>query len=316
MEIKFNLFKVDILWFEKYTSENPDTEFFAGIPVDEPEDSFNPMFTLTCLYDFDMNREGVREFYIDVFTKLPHYAVQMVRTSYTAKAEEAEELEWDDIFTHDILRMLVEKAIEVGFYHFLKLCKNEKIDLPPEMLEHMPEIPPEQIDLITDNLIDDYFSHRKPYLTANAESFNALGVKFAASNQAYAAANLSFLILDEVLFSNLHFSRLKNRKAFFAVIPEAPFYTLRYKCLMADKYEVTLNQVELHYFLICQDCAIQMTMGDKADILNESMVSRGFTGDVQQKWYEAAASLVNDCRGSVTASIESGEKFDWHKMLI
>ena len=121
--------------------------------------------------------------------------------------------------------------------------------------------------------------------------------------------------MEEVLFSNLHFNRRKNREKFFEVVPESFFYSLRNKCIQLNEQEITFNQVEVHYWLIAQDCALQMAMSEKADVLTPIMVSRGFTDEIQKIWYTGAGKLVESCRGTVQDSIESKEKFDWYKIL-
>ena len=313
LDITFDLFKVDILWFEKFSPENPDVEDFIGMFVDEPEDTDNPMFVVSCAYDFDVCDDTIRKFYVDAYTKLPHYATLKIRAHYYM--EEIADFEWDDLFTPGRLRVLVENAIQNGLYHFIKQCAARGVKLPSEIVEHEPEIPANEIDKLTANLIDDYFDHRKPFLEANAESIAMHAITLPLSQNWKVTLNLTLMIMEEVLFHNLHFDRRNNRAKFFDIVPESFFFSLRDKCIGLNKLEVTLNQLEIHYFLIAQDCALQMAMGEKEEFLNEVMVSRGFVADVQKIWFTGAAKLVELCRGTVKDSIESKEKFDWYKML-
>jgi hypothetical protein len=313
LDIAFDLLKIDILWFEKFSSNNPDVEDFVGMHADELEDPNNPMFVLTCAYDFDISHDQGRKFYVDTYAKLPHYAILKIRVHYGM--EEIEDFEWDDLFTPGRLGVLVENAIQNGLYHYVIQCKANGVTLPSGILEHEPEIPRQEIDNLTTNLIDDYFSHRKPFLQANAGGFEMHAITLPPVQNWIVTINLTLMIMEEVLFNNLHFNRRDNREKFFTIVPEPFFYSMRNKCLGLNKQEITLNQVEMHYLLIAQDCALQMAMGEKADFLNEVMVSRGFIKDVQKIWHTGAGKLVELCRGTVKESIESKEKFDWYKML-
>jgi|GEM_PF-777217 hypothetical protein len=313
VDIVIDLFKVDILWFEKFSPENPDVEDFVGIAEDKPGDPDIPMFVLSCAYDFDINSDGVREVYIDVHTKLPHYANMKSRVYY--RLEKSMDFEWDNLFTSERLRILLENAIQNGLYHFVKQCTSNRVTLPPGMLEHQPEIPPHEIDNMAANLINDYFSHRKPYLESNAEVINMHAITLSPSQNWIITLHLTLLVMEEVLFNNLHFNRRRNREKFFEIVPEHFFYSLRSKCIQLNTQEITFNQVEIHYWLIAQDCALQMALGEKADALAPIIVSRGFTNEIQKIWHTGASKLVESCRGTVEDSIASKEKFDWYKIL-
>lgn len=312
--IKIELAKVDLLWFEIYTDENPDSESFLGkLPDDEPDDPCNPMFVLTCGYDFAFGSEQVRELYLDPFVKLPDYATMKFRFHY--RAEEVENMEWDDLFVTDRLKVLVENAFESGLQQFRSVCEAKGVKLPLVMLNHKPDLPTFEIDKMTEHLIEDYFTLRKPFMQKNAEYFNSHAITIPSRQNWVITMHLTMLIMEEVLFHNLHFDRKNNRESFFDVVPEALFFTLRNKCIQLAQHELVLNQMELHYFLIAQDCALQMAMGENGDALQPLMVSRGFTEEVQKIWCKGASGLVENCRGGVEASIASGEKFDWCKIL-
>jgi len=313
LNISFELFKVDILWFEKFSPDNPDLENFVGKFADEPEDPGMPMFVLTCDYDFDIDRDQIRIFYLDTYAKLPHYASLKIRTHY--RLEEIEDFEWDDLFVPVRLRVLVVNAIQNGLYHFVKHCKANGVTLPAGILEHEPEIPPHEIDHLTDHLIDDYFDHRKPFIESNAGAIAMHAITIPPNQNWIITLHLTLLVMEEVLFYNLHFNRRKNREKFFEVVPEPFFYSLRNKCIQLNEQEITFNQVEVHYWMIAQDCALQMAMGDKADVLTPVILSRGFTDEIQKIWYTGAAKIVESCRGTVQDSIECKEKFDWYKIL-
>lgn len=313
LDIAYDLFKVDLLWFEKYSTENPDLEELGRAPEDEPDDPENPMFVLNCEYDFDMNEKGEREFYMDTLVKLPLFAIMKIRVRY--KIEATGDLEWEDLFTTERLKVLVENSMQNGFYHFRDQCAKNGIILPQAILENTPDLPSFQIDLVIENLIEDYFQYRQPFLKANAEYLRIPAVTLPPITNWQITLNLTLLVMDEVLFNNRHFNRINNRQNFFDIVPEHYFYSLRNKCVELKNKEVTLNQVEIHYFLIAQDCALQMAMGEKGDVLNEVMVSHGFVESVQKIWYIGASKLIELCRGSVKESIASGEKFDWSRMI-
>lgn len=315
-EMRFGLYKVDLLWFEKYSAENPDVEEFLGMPPEElaePDSPENPMFVMTCGYDYGVNSDGVKEVYMDSFTKLPHYGALKLRSYY--EIENKTDFEWDDVFLPERFRVIVENATQNGLKNFVTQCEAQGVKLSPEMLAHQPDTPREQIDALTANLINDYFDYRKPFMEGNAEAINMHALTIPPNQNWTITLHLTLLVMEEVLFNNLHFNRRKNREKFFEVVPESSFYSLRNKCILLNKQEITFNQLEIHYWLIAQDCALQMAMGEKGDALTPIMVSRGFTAEIQKIWHTGAGKIVEMCRGTVEVSIASKEKFDWYKIL-
>ncbi|WP_243346052.1 hypothetical protein [Parabacteroides sp. FAFU027] len=309
-EIEVVLFEKNILWYEIYSAECPDTEI--DLETMEDQDSENPMMKLGSMYDYAILEDNSREFYTDIIVKLPHTAAMMMRSQYSIKADG---FEWEYLFYPERLKPIVYDALMNSMIEFRAFCADKGVKLPAEMLAQEPELTDEMVDGVCYNFVEDYNSYRKIYDAANADAQKEIELNCPRSNGAIVTLNLTFLVMEQILFYNRRFNRAHNREAFFNVVPEMKFNTLRMKCIQIGQHPVALTVEDIHYFLICMDCALQMILGDKADYLTPVLQQRGVTEEVQQMWFKNASQLLNACRKSVEDSTRKGEKFDWSGMI-
>jgi hypothetical protein len=309
-EIDVVLFEKNILWYEIYSTENPDTEI--DLETMEDMDSENPMMKLGCLFDYAILEDNSREFYTDILVKLPHTAAIMMRSHYSIKAEG---FEWEYLFYPDKLKPIVSDALMNSMIEFRAFCADKGVKLPSEMLAKEPELTDEMVNGVCYNFVEDYNSYRKIYDAANAGAQKEIELNCPRSNGAIVTLNLTFLVMEQILFNNRRFNREYNREEFFKKVPEMKFYTLRMKCIRIGQHPVALTVEDVHYFLICMDCALQMILGDKADYLTPVLKERGVTDEVLQMWFKNASQLLNACRKSVEESIQRNEKFDWSDII-
>lgn len=309
--IEIELFEKDTLWFEKYSPENLDTEIDHEMDdADTPDDA--PMLKVGSLFDYATLPDKRWEFYSDISVKLPHLAAVMIRSQYKLYSEN---FEWDHLFIVENVKVIVSDAITNALIEFKRICIENSVALSPEMIEKDPEVPDQMIDMVCENIVQQYFENNKPFDMANGVALTQVEIKCPSSQSVSITLNLTFLVMEQILFNNLGFNRRHNREVFFEVVPEMKFYSLRMKCIQIDKHEVEFTPVDLHYFLICMDCALQMILGDKADLLIPVLEERGATDEVQKIWFKSASDLLNVCRESVEDSIARKEKYDWSKMI-
>jgi hypothetical protein len=311
-EIEVVLFEKNILWFEKYSDENLDTEIDFEMESNDGSEDGSPMLRVGSLYDYATLPNNRREFYTDISVKLPHMASVMIRMQFNVIAEV---FDWDYLFTFENIKPILTMSIDSALKEFRYICIKHDVDLTAGMKNADPKVPEELIDQLCENTVEEYLNHRKPYDTANALAMKEIEINCPPTDPVNITLNLTFLVMEQILFNHHGFNRRHNREVFFNIVPEMKFNSLRMKCIQIRKQQVDLTVVDLHYFLICMDCAIQTALGDKGQLLIQVMEERGANTDVQNLWYKNASDLIKACRGSVEMSIKRGEKFDWSKMI-
>jgi hypothetical protein len=311
-EIEVVLFEKNILWFEKYSDENLDTEMDFEMEGENGSGDASSMLKIGSLYDYATLPDNRREFYSDISVKLPHMASVMIRMQFNVIAEV---FHWDYLFTVENIKPILTMSIDSALKEFRYICIKQDVDLAPKMKTTDPQVPEELIDQLCENTVEEYFTHRKPYDTANALAMSEIEISCPPTDPVNITLNLTFLVMEQILFNHHGFNRRHNREVFFEIVPEMKFNSLRMKCIQIMKHKVDLTVVDLHYFLICMDCAIQTALGDKGHLLTQVMEERGANSDVQNLWYKNASELIKACRGSVETSIKRAEKFDWSKMI-
>lgn len=310
--INVELFEKNILWFEKFSPENMDTEIDLNMDVLNVENESTPMLRISNLFDYAILPNNKREFYSDIAVKFPHVAAVMVRSQYHISSDN---FEWDHLFELDKLRVIIYNSIINALLEFRIICQKNDVELLDEMKEKDPEITDEMIIGVCENIIYEYNTIRKPYDLENEDGLREIELNCPSSSSIILTLNLTFLVMEQVLFNNSAFNRPHNRDKFFEIVPEMKFYSLRMKCIQIGKHAVELTAEDVHYFLICMDCALQTLLGDKGDYLIPALESRGVTDDAQQKWFTSAAELIKVCRQSVEDSIQRNEKFNWGTLI-
>ncbi|HJV77645.1 MAG TPA: hypothetical protein VJ602_04620 [Paludibacter sp.] len=310
--IEVKLFEKDTLWFEKYSPDNLDTEIDHELNEDDAPEDVALMMKVGSLFDYATLPDNQWEFYSDISVKLPHLAAVMIRSQYKLYSED---FEWDRLFVVENIKPIVSNAIMNALIEFRRICIENSVALTPEMQKKDPEIPDQMIDMVCENMVNQYFTCNKPFDIANGLAVTEVELQCPSSHSVNVTLNLTFLVMEEILFNNRGFNRRHNREVFFEIVPEMKFYSLRMKCVQIGKHAVDLTPVDVHFFLICMDCALQMILGDKADLLTPVLEERGATDEVQKVWFKSASDLLNVCRESVADSIARKEKYDWSKMI-
>lgn len=310
--INAELFEKNILWFEKYSAENIDTEIDLNMNIIDDVSESTPLLRISNLFDYAILPDNKWEFYSDIAVKFPHVASVMVRSQYHIISDN---FKWDILFDLEKLRAIIYNSITNALLEFRLICKKFDVELTDEMKDKDPEITDEMIIGVCENIIHEYNTLRKPYDLANENEITVIELICPSSSSISITLNLTFLVMEQILFNNLGFNRAQNRDAFFAIVPEMKFYTLRMKCIQIGKHEVKMTSEDVHYFLICMDCALQTLLGENGDLLTPVLESKNITVDVQNTWFKSAAELMKVCRQSVEDSIQRNEKFDWGTLI-
>jgi len=310
--IEIELFEKNTLWFEKFTPENLDTEIDIEINEDGENVDVDTQFKLGCLFDYATFPDNKWEFYCDVFVKLPHVAAVMIRSQYKVYSAD---FEWDNLFIVENIKPVLTDSITNALIDFKDICIENSVALTTEIIQTNPELPDEMIDLVCKNSVDEYLTHRKPNDIVNSQALKEIELRCPMSLHINITLNLTFLVMEQILFNNNGFNRRQNQEVFFKIVPEVKFYTLRMKCIQIGQHQVDLTVMDVHFFLICLDCAIQIVLGDKGDSLIPVLEQRGVTDEIQKVWFKSATDLLHTSRKSVADSMERDEKFEWSKMI-
>lgn len=309
MEIE--LYGNTVLWFDQYSATFPD----LNVDVTDPKEDSGEYIKIASSYDFEILKDNECRFYFDLNLRYPNKASLSAR--YSFKFEE-EEFDWDDFFTEGIIKEIIISCTPPTFDCFIETCKEQGVELPPD-IERREEENEKLYNLLCNNIIKNYSHYRKPLEIANGPDANKISLVCPKSGIIHITMNAVFITLDEILFNNQQFNLLQNRKAFFNVVPELRFYTLKEKCLEIAEHDVEISVVNMVAFLNCVDCAMQMLLGEKADYLIPVLEKYNITKEYQKDFFQSATSLFasyNKNEKSVDPNYDfANHRIEWNSLI-
>jgi hypothetical protein len=275
-----------ILWSEIFSLQNPDTN--NGILDNYDQEKGGNVVSVVSNYDFENTDDRNYWFYNDITFAVPNKASLTLRSTYLI---EVEKFQWEQLFTVENILPILKVSVENTIIELIELCKINSID-QTEML-NLDSLMPEhdQLLLMSQDMVNDYSTERVMFTKNNAEALNTLVLKCPMKSQLDLTFNYTFLILDEILFNNLHFKRSMNRETFFKVVPEMKYNSLKLKCLQIREREVALNDMDFFFLIKCMDCAVQLLLGNNADYLIPISEERGVTAEVRSFYFKSVTEL-------------------------
>ena len=267
-----------ILWFEAYHPNHPEV-LLADYDPDELE------LDVAGNFDYEITDDNLRHIYIDLETKVVPYGAIFVRSDFEFELNGDT---WDDYFTHDFLYPMVKLSLQESGDAFKEACEEEQITLPRDI-----PVQDKFIISICESVIDLYFTIFKPYDLANAELRNTIAFDCPQCNAAFITMQGTFLVIDEIIYHNPLFNRKHNQHVFGNYVPLMKYNTLRAKCMDIVKHPVKLSSYNTILFYTCVDCAMQMLLGDKSDVLAIACDARGMTSEVRTLFYRLATELFD-----------------------
>jgi len=306
--VKIELFQLNHLWHDIYSPQNPDLNGTPGEDIEAETPGKGPIIQLAHNYDYETLPDNNFHFYSDITLRLPNIVSVTIRSQYKIISEE---FEWDNLFSVEIINAILSNAIDNTIRNLTSFCKQNLPELSIDITKEQTSITDETINVISKDVVDTYFNYRKMDDINNAPMLRTIGLVCPDTNEMKNTLNLTFHILDQILFNNLSFQRLKNQDVFFDIVPMVKYHSLRLKCLQIQQQEVELSQVDVHFFLRCVDCAVQMLLGDKAEYLIRELAQHGVNDEIQSVFFKNTTRLFD----MYANSHELEEKHDWMRLI-
>jgi len=294
----------NILYFEAFYPNHPE----LIINNYDPE---NPGIFVTGGFDNTLLEDGLRHIYIDIeLTMLPFGAI-LVRSEF--EFEPNGEL-WDDLFTMKFIHPMVDLAFRETTFTFNEQYELEQKKKPDEILVY-----DEIISVISKDIVNQYNNSRKPHDLENADLKKAFGLECLQSTATFITIQGTFMIIDELIYNNPLFNRKHNRAALGRFIHESKYNTLKMKCLEITEHPVNLSFYDAIFFYICVDCALQMLVDDKGDLMSDSLEANGMVQKVRAVFIRHGIELCDKLHESLSrtnSTISNLEvERDWNNLF-
>ena len=218
-------------------------------------------------FDYEMLFDGTKRVYIDIGLQL-----NRVEILYRIGIEfNGLEMEWDDVFSTDFIQPFVDNAVDYCYDGYCVYCDENNISRPDEI-----PLEPSLVASFTESIISRYVNYRSHDDIANAYLLQNVGLECETGSDTVLLMNCSFAILDQILFDSKAFNNAHNRNVFTDIIPLPRYLTIRDNCLLIEYDDVQLNVLDTIWLFQCFDCALQMLVGEKSDIIKEELKTKGF----------------------------------------
>lgn len=294
------------MWTEVFSAANPDLETANDI-LDTDADYMGDSLAINNNYDYEIISDTECHFYHYLGMRLPHVARIMLRLDYVVSDKMSSMIA---LFNRNVLPDIVAFSVEQTVQSFKDFCIKEGIKLSP-LFKIEPDVIEDLKHSLTEGMIDTYINHRKQHDIDCYKGEHTIALNCPQSNSINITLNVSFLIIDEILFDNIGFKRNSNRDLFFEKVPECRYYTLKMKCIQISNHPVDLTVVDVQLYLIILDCSLQMLLGDNADKLIPILEERGANKDVRDIFFKSATELFNMYKNSAITPAPT----DWNALI-
>ena len=302
--INFKLFQANIMWFEIYDAFHPDV-------INYDDDSEDDYAIIGSNFDYERLLPDKWRVHINILIKMVPAGAIEVRSSFECKCKG---ISWDDIFAVAILNPMARIAMDSSTNRLKKNLGDLGIEMPYEI-----NLDDESIHGVCESIIDQYLTYRKPQDMANADLINKIGIEFQPGSSTIIPLKGTFVIMDELLFNNNNFNRKYNCDVFEDFVPRQMYYTLKMNCIEIDKHTVKLSFLNVIFFFHCLDCALQMLLSDKGDLLFQNLESLGFNKEVNNLYLKYGGELFKRLKDSFVNSkvrITDMEVYhDWDQLI-
>ena len=298
------------LWYEVYTSANPDFRSSAEQIKEDETPGEGQVVAIINNFDYADLPDNKWQMYYYITLHIP----DVVSYTTTIKYEfEMEDFEWGDFFDAKLVRSSLVLAIQSAIQHLQARVKLDALTMPTntELMQegYMPD--DSLIDKMCQDMEDNYFYVRRPDDVENYLAMRKIHLAHKHSQQSYISLKLTFAVLAEILFDNELFNRKHNREVFFKHVPEMKFYSLWLKCNDMAGRDVALNGVETSLFLICVECALQVVLSEKGDRMIPGLNERKFTKEIRDIWFKTSEKLLN----AFPKEADDPEDIEWDTLI-
>jgi hypothetical protein len=261
----------------------------------------------TFSFDSDFEQKPHYLFHLDAGMTVHRKASLITRSTFAIDYDGP----FENLFVPTATVPMVKAAYEVCLNEMKNQCAAQKIPYEVKV-----ELGDEFYQSFSRQMIDYYVNTRKDEDLHNSKLRDDEFLSFSPGNKIMLLVNGTYIITDEVLFLNPLFNRKHNVLNF---LPAAQYHTVKLKCREAVTKEVKLNGYDSTFFLLCVDLALQMLIGDFADVLMPALVRHGLHAEAQKQYIEYANGFIS----SVNAKLkENGaridvlaERKDWNSII-
>jgi len=303
-EIEGNVVQKNFLWFEAFHPDHPEV-------INENYDPDNPTLLFISSFDYEKRPADKWRIYIDIGIKLMPIAKIKVRLAFEFKSKG---ISWDDIFEIEVIRNMVDLTMQQCIITFKENCKESAIELPFE-IPYSEEV----VLQISNTLIAQYFDIRMPQDIANAYLLSKTGLECKPEIDSVILLKCTFMVLDELFYNSKQFDRKHNLEVFSDYVPEPKYFTIKMNCGEIDEHRVKLNYLDTILFYICVDCALQMLLGDKSDLLIAALEKNGFTDEIRKAFLKHGTAFFEQYQTKVRMPgvriVNLEEKHDWNLLF-
>ena len=303
-EIEGDVVQKNFLWFEAFHPDHPEV-------INENYDPDNPTLLFISSFDYEKRPADKWRIYIDIGIKLMPIAKIKVRLAFEFKSKG---ISWDDIFEIEVIRNMVDLTMQQCIITFKENCKESAIELPFE-IPYSEEV----VLQISNTLIAQYFDIRMPQDIANAYLLSKTGLECKPEIDSVILLKCTFMVLDELFYNSKQFDRKHNLEVFSDYVPEPKYFTIKINCGEIDEHRVKLNYLDTILFYICVDCALQMLLGDKSDLLIAALEKNGFTDEIRKAFLKHGTAFFEQYQTKVRMPgvriVNLEEMHDWNLLF-
>jgi hypothetical protein len=282
------------LWFEIF-----DKPYEQGFEAD-----------ITSNYDYEIRLDGKKWVYIDIGLKL-NYASVVYRSGFEF---EEKEITWKDIFVLDTVNSMLKTAFEETQKGYKVFCKVNKIPIPDSCT-----IPVDLLEPFTKTIVEQYILYRSIDDEEKDSLINTIRFECETGLETILIFKYTFDILDEVLFYHPNFNKEHNRGLISDLVSLSHYATLKSNCKAIELENISLSGYDMVIFFQCLDCALQMLIGNKADLLVSVLEKQGFDSETQAAYIKSGTNQFNQLNQTLKDSnariLNLENRVDWLSII-
>lgn len=266
--------------------------------------------TITCNFDYYNRFDGTWRIFFD--TGFVYKEAEMLFRNGIEFPDET--LTWDRLFNQELITRLINNSVEIALEYFKDKCDRNNIEIPGNL-----SINEATITNFVNETLHKYNTYRKKDDEAN-EKLMRNSIEIGKNDTVLMLINTPFFILNEVLLTNPSFNCKHNREAIEEKIPFPKYLTLYLACKeINDEELIGLNFLEMVYYLICLDCALQLLVGDKSDILIARLAENGMDETQSKQFLSSGGQFFKSFRDQLAnQNIVFNDLYnlaDWNKLI-
>lgn len=299
-EITFEMYQSFLLWF------NPATEAQRILQDGDPDTR-----QVNCVteYDYAKVSPGHWRVFLDLRFEVETIAYMGLRCGFEALAPE------ENVFSTEAFEVMLEATLEIGLETFETQRKAHNLEPVSLQMEDFAEY---QKNIATD-FAHSYFEYRQADDHRN-ENLMGEGVRFTAGSHTSLILHGTFMIVDQVLFLNPNFNHSHNQNVFTGIIPLVRYNTLKLKTINIASEEVAFSWLQVVYFLLAMDAALQLMVGDHLDAMTDQLEALGLTEPTRVEYLKQASNMLaeikEDMRQADMQIVNLEQVYDWNSLIM